>query len=113
MDNHKLKYLLDMAESIRHIEIFTSELTGFSDYENDLLIKRAVERELEIIGEAMSNLLFLQADIEITDGRRIVDLRNRIIHGYASVDDSVIWGVVKRHLPLLKSEVNALLGIDR
>lgn len=110
MNTHQLKYLLDIDESIRHIEIFTSELTGFSDYENDLLIKRAVERELEIIGEAMSNLLILQTDIKITDGRRIVDLRNRIIHGYASVDDGVIWGVLKRHLPLLKIEVHTLPG---
>jgi len=110
MNTHQLKYLFDIDESIRHIEIFTSELTGFSDYENDLLIKRAVERELEIIGEAMSNLLTLQTDIKITDGRRIVDLRNRIIHGYASVDDGVIWGVLKRHLPLLKIEVSTLLG---
>lgn len=52
----------------------------------------------------------LQTDIKITDGRRIVDLRNRIIHGYASVDDGVIWGVLKRHLPLLKIEVHTLLG---
>ena len=110
MNTHQLKYLWDIDESIRHIEIFTGELTGFSDYENDLLVKRAVERELEIIGEAMSNLLMLQTDIKITNGRRIVDLRNRIIHGYASVDDGVIWGVLKRHLPLLKIEVRTLLG---
>ena len=64
MNTHQLKYLLDIDESIRHIEIFTSELTGFSDYENDLLVKRAVERELEIIGEAMSNLLILQTDLK-------------------------------------------------
>ena len=90
MNTHQLKYLWDIDESIRHIEIFTGELTGFSDYENDLLVKRAVERELEIIGEAMSRVLKENSEIKISNSRKIVDVRNRIIHGYDSVSDDVI-----------------------
>ncbi len=92
MKNVEKKYLLDISEAIGHIEIFTKGLTSFLDYENDLLVKRAVERELEIIGEAMNRLLQSDETIPISSARRVVDLRNRVIHGYDMVDDSVIWG---------------------
>jgi uncharacterized protein with HEPN domain len=66
-----------------------------------LRTKRAVERNIEIIGEAMSRILKLDSEIEISNSRKIVDVRNRIIHGYDSVSDDVIWGIVIRNLPVL------------
>jgi len=82
----------------------------FSNYENDLRTRRAVERNIEIIGEALSRILSKNSEIHISNARKIVDTRNRIIHGYDSVSDEIIWGIVINHLPLLQSEVQTLLG---
>jgi uncharacterized protein with HEPN domain len=72
-------------------------------------LRRAVEREIEIIGEAMTKTLKLDSNIPIQNARQIVNTRNMVIHSYDAVDDNVIWGIVKRHLPLLKVEVLELL----
>jgi uncharacterized protein with HEPN domain len=82
----------------------------FSSYQNDIRTKRAVERNIEIIGEALSRIKAKDATIEITNARKIVDTRNRIIHGYDSVSDEIIWGIVMKHLPILQKEVQALSG---
>lgn len=73
--------------------------------------RRAVEREFEIIGEALSRLVRLDPLMEkrIPELRPTISFRNRIIHGYDTVDDAVVWGVVEKHLPLLIAEVVALL----
>ena len=81
----------------------------FLKYQKDLRTKRAVERNVEIIGEALSRILKRDETIVITNSRKIVDTRNRIIHGYDSVSDDVIWGIVVRHLPVLQAEVEKLL----
>ena len=78
-------------------------------YQQSLLIRRAVERELEIIGEAINRILTIKDDIEIQNSRRIVDLRNRVIHGYDKVDNILIWSILKTHIPLLKADVLKLL----
>lgn len=82
----------------------------FEIYQNDLRTKRAVERNIEIIGEAMSRILKENSEIEISNSRKIVDVRNRIIHGYDSVSDGVIWGILIRNLPVLQNEVEILLN---
>lgn len=71
--------------------------------------KRAVERNLEIIGEALKRILGKDDFIRMKNARKIVDTRNRIIHGYDSVSDDVIWGIIVRHLPELKKEINELM----
>lgn len=109
MDEKVIKYLFDIQESISHIEDFTKEISSFFEYEDDLLIRRAVERELEIIGEAMHRILGINEDIDIQNSRKIVDLRNRVIHGYDKVDNGVIWSILVKYLPKLKSEVEILL----
>lgn len=111
LDDKGKKFLHDILEAISHIENFTSGFS-FNEYENDLLVRRAVERELEIIGEAMNKLLILSPTIEIRHARRIVDLRNRVIHGYDKVDNGVIWGVIKKHLPNLNQEVAGILEMS-
>ena len=72
--------------------------------------KRAVERNIEIIGEAMNQILKENSEVEISKSRKIVDVRNRIIHGYDSVSDDVIWGIVIKNLPVLQREVEILLN---
>ena len=76
---------------------------------NNKQLRRAVERELEIIGEAVNHLLALDETIAIDNARRIVDLRNFVIHGYDKVDNVIIWGVISRDLPKLKEQVDKLL----
>jgi uncharacterized protein with HEPN domain len=76
----------------------------------DIKTKRAVERNLEIIGEAMNRILKHDESITITSSRKIVDMRNRIIHGYDSLTDEAVWGIILNHLPALKVEIEQLLG---
>lgn len=90
MQREVLKYLLDISESIDSIFEFLGHNRNFSDYQSNKLLRRGVERELEIIGEAVSRILKLDEGIEISDSRRIVDLRNWVIHGYDKVDDVII-----------------------
>jgi uncharacterized protein with HEPN domain len=111
MDNNIKIWLFDILNSINEIEsYFVNTPRTFEVYRNDLKTKRAVERNIEIIGEAMSRIMKHNDDIAISNSRKIVDVRNRIIHGYDSVSDDLIWGIVNRNLPLLLKEVEVLLG---
>ena len=103
------RYLYDIKTSIDSIYEFIGNNTELSDYQNDKLLRRAVERELEIIGEAMNRIMKVAPEIEIENARQIVDTRNWVIHGYDSVDDIIIWGIITLHLPKLKEEVESLL----
>jgi uncharacterized protein with HEPN domain len=58
----------------------------------------------------MNRILKQDTSIAITNSRKIVDVRNRIIHGYDSVSDDFIWGIIVRHLPVLKVEIEKLLN---
>jgi uncharacterized protein with HEPN domain len=111
MDNDIKAWLYDILNAIMEIESFFNDSSKeFSKYQSDLRTKRAVERNVEIIGEALCRILKLDETIVISNSRKIVDTRNRIIHGYDSVSDDVIWGIVIRHLPILQTEIQELLG---
>lgn len=111
MDNKIKAWLFDILSSINEIESYFLETPKmFEIYQNDLRTKRAVERNIEIIGEAMSRILKEDSEIQISNSRKIVDVRNRIIHGYDSVSDDVVWGIVIKNLPVLQKEVELLLG---
>ena len=104
------KTLEDIRNAIVEVESFCeTRPMRYDVYLSDVCLRRAVERNITIIGEAMNRLLKLAPDIEITSARRIVDTRNYVIHGYDSVTDDIMWGIVVRHLPLLKAEVEKLL----
>ena len=75
-----------------------------------IFARRAIERNIEIIGEALSRIITKDETIKISNARKIVDTRNRIIHGYDSVSDEIIWGIVINHIPILQTEVKGLLG---
>jgi len=102
-------YLLDIFNSIESIENYLGEDRNFTHYESNKLLRRAVERELEIIGEATNRILKLDVNLTISHARRIVDLRNFVIHSYDSIDNVIIWGIVIKDLPLLKEQVVQLL----
>ncbi len=110
MENRAKKLLFDVLASGRSIRQWCSART-FPDYERDRQFRRAVEREFEVIGEALNRLS--QADptvaARIGERQRIVGFRNRIIHGYDAIDDAAVWGVVESHLPRLIADVEALL----
>jgi uncharacterized protein with HEPN domain len=103
------KYCADILNSIDAISIHLSIAPDLEAYQSNLTVRRAVERELEIIGEAMNRLLEEFPDTAITDSHRIVGLRNRIIHGYASVDHKLIWSIVQTHLPKLREEITQIM----
>lgn len=104
------KLLLDVLEAAQSILKNTSA-KSLKEYAADRFFRRAVEREFEIIGEALNRLerVDLETSGKISELRRIVDFRNRIIHGYDTIDDIVVWGVIENHLPLLEREVSTLL----
>ena len=110
MDNHTRKLLFDILESGRSIRDWCQGRT-FAAYEADRQFRRAVEREFEIIGEALNRLLRTDPATAARISRlaRIVGFRNRIIHGYDTVDDATVWGIVDRDLPQLLGEVEVLL----
>ena len=84
----------------------------FDDYTRDAMLRAAVEREFEIIGEAISRLAKLDQSLlaRISEHRRIVAFRNILIHGYADVDDRLVWDVVETKLPILCREIATLLS---
>lgn len=111
MDNELKAWLFDILNAVMEIEsFFTSMPKEFTSYQNDIRTKRAVERNIEIIGEAMNRILKKDDKIVISNSRKIVDVRNIIIHGYDTVSDDIIWGIVVRHLPLLQLEIERLLN---
>jgi|SRR5690554_6129114 len=110
MQRRTRKYLFDIQTSISSIYGYLGDTRDFNLYRESKLLRRAVERELEIIGEAANRLLDPHFPIE--NARRIVDLRNFIIHGYDKVDDAIIWGVITKHLPLLEKQVENSLNIE-
>jgi uncharacterized protein with HEPN domain len=110
MDREVKKLLHDISESLSSVESYIGNKKVFSEYQNNKLIKRAVEREFEIIGEAMKRLLAFEPNIRISDPRRIVNFRNRISHGYDTLDDTIVWGIIVNHLPQLKTEIEQLLA---
>jgi uncharacterized protein with HEPN domain len=75
----------------------------------EIKTKRAIERNIEIIGEAVNRILKQDKDFEISNAQQIIETRNRIIHGYDRVSDDMIWSIVINHLPKLKTEVEGLL----
>lgn len=110
MDRKLRKYLADILSSILEIESFMADRPKeYATFCNDTLFRRGIERNIEIMGEAMNQALKIRPDIPITAARKVVDTRNFVIHAYDSLRPDILWGIVINHMPLLKSEVEALL----
>jgi uncharacterized protein with HEPN domain len=110
MDNKAKKYLFDIQSCIGNIDSYVGEPKLFDTFEKNQMLQDAVERNLEIIGEAINQLLKINPSLPISNARRIVDARNKIIHGYDSLEPVNIWAIVINHLPTLKLEITDLLN---
>jgi uncharacterized protein with HEPN domain len=106
------KYLFDINTSIDSIFDYLGSERNFIEYQKNKLLRRGIEREIEIIGEATNRILKIDPDFKLTNARLIVDTRNWVIHGYDKVDDVVIWGIISNHLPNLKTEIEEYLRKD-
>lgn len=105
MTEKEKKYLSDISHSIDLIERFTKNIKTFAEYQGDLKTKGAVERHLGIIGEAVNKFLKESPANELENASQIISLRNRLIHSYDSIDDSIVWSVIRRRLAPLKEEI--------
>ena len=104
-------HLYDVAQACELLMRFTRGKT-FDDYAADPMLRSAVERQFEIVGEALRRATELDGSLDgrITGTGRIIAFRNRLIHGYATVSDEVVWGIIEGFLSTLRDEVKALLG---
>lgn len=109
MDEYVFKCLYDIQDSIKSIENYLGEHRNFKEYDSNKFLRRAVEREFEIIGEALNRINKTQK-VEIQYYKRIISLRNKIIHSYDNIDSVVMWEIVTNHLPILKLEIENLLN---
>jgi len=106
MNEKVLKYLFDIKQSLDEIDsFFEGKEKRFSNYKDNLLLKRAIERNLEIIGEAVNKILIIESEFPIENARKIVSLRNHIVHAYDNVSDENIWGIIINHLPRLRVDI--------
>jgi uncharacterized protein with HEPN domain len=103
-------YLFDILKAIDEIDsFFDGMIKEFLTFVRDTKTKRAVERNLEIIGEAANRAYRIDREISLPNIREIIATRNRIIHGYDDVSDQIIWSIVVDYLPDLKIAVKRLL----
>jgi uncharacterized protein with HEPN domain len=112
MDERILKWLFDIKFAIDEIDsYFENEERNFFEYRRNTMLKRAVERDLEIIGEAVNRIvsrdtIFLE---KISNAKAIIGLRNQVIHSYDNISDENIWSILTNHLPKLKTEIEKLI----
>ena len=111
MDNRTKKWLEDIIIAINEIDIFfETQPKRYDDFVENLLLQRGIERNIEIIGEAMSRILKENPEIKITNSCKIVDTRNYVIHAYDSLTTDILWSIVVNHLPVLKKEIENILN---
>jgi uncharacterized protein with HEPN domain len=99
MNDEIRKWLFDIIASIDSIDNYIGNRKIFEEYEKNKILRRAVEREIQIIGEAVSRILRFDPDVKINNAFQIMATRNRIVHAYDAVNNSIIWGMVVNHLP--------------
>ena len=109
MTEKGLKYLSDILQAIDLIKDFTKSISNYHDYVNDLKTQSAVERQLGIIGEAVYKFDSNHPELSLENARKIVGFRNRLIHAYNSVDPSIIWAIIQKHLDPLKAEITEIM----
>lgn len=111
MNDETKKNLVDILQASEEIQKFTLGL-DFSAYQESPVTQRAVERDFEIIGEALSRIKRTDPAVlnTISEHHRIIGFRNILIHGYDMVDEGIVWNAVKNHLPILIQEIQNILN---
>jgi uncharacterized protein with HEPN domain len=105
------KYLFDIQRACALIRQFTAG-KDFAAYSSDVFLRSAVERQFEVIGEAMSQMLKVEPSVgeRITASKQIISFRNVLIHGYAAVQNKLVWQIIEAKLPTLQQEVDQLMA---
>ena len=104
-----LKYILDLEAIIEEIELIQSRTNNdFNQFSSDIVMQRAIERNLEIIGEAIKKMIEINPDLPLSSVKNIIGLRNIIAHAYDSVEAEMLWSVVQKNIPTLKKELKSL-----
>ncbi len=110
MERSVKKSLEDILQMIAEIDAFFEPgQRRFDHYMTNTCLRRAIQMNLSIIGEATNRILKIKPDIPISSARKIVATRNFLIHGYDSLSHEIIWGIVMNHLPRLRQEIQFLL----
>lgn len=109
MDEYSKKYLLDVLNACEEVESFFEGRKLFSRFQTDILRQRAVERNVEIMGEAINQLLKHDPTVDLPNAKAIVGTRNRVIHSYDNVTPEFLWSLVVNHIPKLQDDVRHLL----
>ncbi|AWW29427.1 antitoxin [Echinicola strongylocentroti] len=106
-----LKYILDIESVIEEIEFIKQKTqNNFKNFSDNIILQRAVERDLEIIGEAVRKMIEIAPNITITASKNIIGLRNIISHAYDSVEPEMLWGIIQKNIPVLAEEIRSLKG---
>jgi uncharacterized protein with HEPN domain len=110
MDEYIKKHLVDILNATIEVESFFADTPKlFQNFQNDMLRQRAVERNVEIMGEAINRILKVDPMFELPKAKAIVNTRNRVIHGYDSVTTEFLWSLIINHIPALKKDIEELL----
>ena len=111
VDEYILKHLQDVLDAINDLEsCFVDFPNRFDLFEKDIMRRCVVERKTEIMGEAINRIRKKDPSFEIPNAKDVINTRNRIIHGYDSVETEFLWGLVVRHIPELKKDIERIIG---
>lgn len=104
-------YLIDVLEACDHLASFAAGRT-LQEYERDVMLRSAVERQFEIVGEALRAATKQAPHLatRITDCAAIIAFRNQLTHAYSAIDHATVWGILQSRIATLKSEVQAILS---
>jgi uncharacterized protein with HEPN domain len=105
------KYLTDILYAVEKIELYTQGIVDFEGYDADSKTKSAVERQIAIIGEAVTQFKKHESVFALSFTPQMIAVRNRLIHAYDNIDDPIIWNIVEHHLSPLKLEVQNALAM--
>jgi uncharacterized protein with HEPN domain len=110
MNNNLKKFYYDIKVSVDSIKDYLKSCNDYENFKSNKIIKRAVEREFEIIGEAINSIQKIDKDVKISDYRKIINFRNYLIHGYSDISDKIVWSIIESDLPVLENEINDILS---
>jgi uncharacterized protein with HEPN domain len=111
MNDETKRRLLDALEACRAIQKFSAG-TDYATFVADELLRAAIERKFEILGEALNRAEQSESDLadQLPELRRMIGMRNRIIHGYDAIDEEILWDAVEFKVPNLSEQIAAILG---
>ncbi len=101
--------MLDIESVIEEIESIKQKTQNdFRNFSDDIILQRAVERDLEIIGEATRKMMEINPALQITASKNIIGLRNIISHAYDSIEPEMLWGIIQKNIPVLADEIRKI-----